>query len=119
PDEYVPGFKEKSLNIIKPCMELHSRLLEITALGLRWPRDTFQKYHNIGKPNHNSVRTLHYYPVPENFTLFPGQTRCGKHTDFGSFSLLFQDDVGGLEVKTVDGEFVAATPLPGAILVIE
>ena len=28
----------------------------------------------------------------------PGQVRCGEHSDYGSVTLLFQDDVGGLEV---------------------
>lgn len=25
--------------------------------------------------------------------------RCGEHSDYGSITLLFQDDVGGLEVS--------------------
>lgn len=29
----------------------------------------------------------------------PGQVRCGEHSDYGSITLLFQDDVGGLEVS--------------------
>ncbi len=28
----------------------------------------------------------------------PGQLRCGEHSDYGSITLLFQDDAGGLEV---------------------
>jgi len=31
--------------------------------------------------------------------LKPGQIRCGEHTDYGTITLLFQDTVGGLEVK--------------------
>ena len=29
----------------------------------------------------------------------PGQIRCGEHTDYGAISVLFQDDIGGLEVQ--------------------
>ena len=29
---------------------------------------------------------------------------------------MFQDDVGGLEVESASGEFVAATPMPGAVV---
>jgi isopenicillin N synthase-like dioxygenase len=32
--------------------------------------------------------------------------RCGEHTDYGSMTLLFQDDVGGLEVSDRSGHFV-------------
>ena len=28
----------------------------------------------------------------------PGQIRCGEHTDYGAVTLLFQDEIGGLEV---------------------
>ena len=42
---------------------------------------------------------------------------CGEHADFGSVTLLLQDHVGGLEVKTVDGAFVPAPPLEDAVLV--
>ena len=28
----------------------------------------------------------------------PNQIRCGEHSDYGSITLLFQDDAGGLEV---------------------
>ncbi|CAH1780209.1 unnamed protein product [Owenia fusiformis] len=82
------------------------------------PRDTLTKLHSTDRPSHNSMRTLHYYPVPEGYKPQPGQTRCGKHTDIGSFTFIFQDNVGGLEIKNVSGEWVPATPLPGAILVI-
>jgi len=28
----------------------------------------------------------------------PNTVRCGEHSDYGSITLLFQDDAGGLEV---------------------
>jgi len=33
-----------------------------------------------------------------NAAIKPNQIRLGEHTDYGSVSLLFQRDVGGLEV---------------------
>ncbi|KAK2179126.1 hypothetical protein NP493_511g00014 [Ridgeia piscesae] len=53
----------------------------------------------------------------------PNQIRCGEHSDYGSITLLFQDDVGGLQVaylfnlRTRDGQFVPATPKTGTIYV--
>lgn len=28
-----------------------------------------------------------------------GQVRCGEHSDYGTLTLLFQDQIGGLEVR--------------------
>ncbi|KAJ7826675.1 hypothetical protein B0H14DRAFT_2595682 [Mycena olivaceomarginata] len=45
--------------------------------------------------------------------------RIGQHSDFGSITLLFQDDVGGLEVEDphFGGSFRPAPPVPGALVV--
>ena len=42
---------------------------------------------------------LHYPPVPAG--LPAGTARCGEHTDYGTVTLLFQDDVAGLEVGSM------------------
>ena len=39
------------------------------------------------------------------------------HTDYGCVTLLWQDDVGGLEVQDLSGAWVAAPPIPGTLVV--
>ena len=39
------------------------------------------------------------------------------HTDYGCVTLLWQDDVGGLEVQDRSGAWIAAAPVPGALVV--
>ena len=39
------------------------------------------------------------------------------HTDYGCLTLLWQDQVGGLEVQTPEGEWVTAHPLEGTLVV--
>ncbi|XP_077970532.1 uncharacterized protein LOC120345876 isoform X1 [Styela clava] len=69
------------------------------------------------KGNLTTLRT-HYYPrIPDKCLFEPDQVRLGEHTDFGSFTILFQDKVGGLQVKASNGEYVDATPIPGTALV--
>ncbi|MEZ5230437.1 MAG: 2-oxoglutarate and iron-dependent oxygenase domain-containing protein, partial [Acidimicrobiales bacterium] len=47
------------------------------------------------------LRLLHYPPVaPDEDPMLFGSA---PHRDFGAFTLLAQDDVGGLEVRTTDG----------------
>ena len=43
--------------------------------------------------------------------------RCGEHSDYGTITLLYQDRLGGLEVKGVDGQWINADPVPGTVLV--
>ncbi len=58
-----------------------------------------------------TLRLLHYPTTP------PGEIGAGEHTDYGNVTLLATDDVGGLEVRTRAGEWVAAPPLAGAFIV--
>jgi len=43
------------------------------------------------------------------------QWGVGEHSDYGLLTILWQDDVGGLEVKTRDG-WVKAPPVPGSFV---
>jgi len=47
--------------------------------------------------NATTLRSL-YYPPLEEAHLKPGVVRLGAHADYGTITLLFQDDIGGLEV---------------------
>lgn len=48
--------------------------------------------------NCTTLRLLNYPNINEDSDIKPGQIRCGEHTDYGSITLLFQDDMPGLEV---------------------
>ncbi|CAH1773303.1 unnamed protein product [Owenia fusiformis] len=117
PEDDSPSFKTENLNIMEKCCELNKRILEVIAIGMKWPRDTFTKHHNNDKVSQNTLRTLNYFPLPKGYTIQPDQTRCGQHSDYGSLTLVFQDNIGGLEVMNRDGDFVPATPIPGTIVV--
>lgn len=47
--------------------------------------------------NRTIFRTL-YYPSLADADIEPGIVRCGAHSDYGTITLLLQDDMGGLEV---------------------
>ena len=47
----------------------------------------------------------------------PGQVRLGAHDDYGTITFLYQDDVGGLDLKRPGVGFVPATPVPGTLVV--
>ena len=62
----------------------------------------------------SGLNLLHYPPPPPGFA----GVRYGaaQHTDWGGFTLLAQDDVGGLELQRVDGTWIPIDPVPGALV---
>ncbi|MEH2312974.1 MAG: 2OG-Fe(II) oxygenase family protein [Nostoc sp.] len=94
------------------CTELANTVLQAYALTLELPKDFFITRHN--QQNH-TLRLLHYPPlqIPPK----PGQVRAGEHSDYGSITLLFQDDVGGLEVQTASGNWIGAPTIPDTVVV--
>ena len=111
-------FRDINQKMFAKCQELGNRLCEVLAIGYGLDRSYFLDTHkSIGHPeNGTTLRTLYYPPVTE-FKLEPGQVRLGEHSDFGTITILFQDDIGGLEVKSQDKGFIPAIPIPGAALV--
>lgn len=65
-------------------------------------------------PSLNCLRSLYYPVIPDHIP--PGTVRLAEHTDYGTVTVLFQDSIGGLQVKSVTGKWVDAVPIPGKLL---
>ncbi|NES96915.1 MAG: isopenicillin N synthase family oxygenase [Desertifilum sp. SIO1I2] len=110
--EDLEGFQPVLLQFWQACSEEMLRILQAFAIALSLPKDFFTPLHD---EYDNILRLLHYPPLTQ--FLKPGQIRAGAHSDYGSLTLLFQDEIGGLEVQTVGGEWIDAVPIPGTLLV--
>lgn len=94
------------------CIAVVDLVLPAFALALQMPSDFFASSHD--QQNH-TLRLLHYPPIQQ--APKSGQVRAGAHSDYGSITLLFQDQVGGLEVQTNDGRWIAAPAIPDTVVV--
>jgi isopenicillin N synthase-like dioxygenase len=108
-----PVLSEKRRMIKSFQEELHSFALELleciaTALGL--PKTQFASQHNRGRPNFDNFELMHYPALPPQAAEEIPRHRISPHTDWGSITLLFQQDIGGLQIRPPH----YASPAPSA-----
>ena len=113
--EALPAFQEALQEFYAACVRMSARVLAAFEVGLELPAGFLQERHELGESN--IMRVLHYPPLQNPEAVKPGQLRAGAHTDYGTHTLLLQDDKGGLEVRNRDGEWVPAPCIPDTVLV--
>jgi isopenicillin N synthase-like dioxygenase len=110
PDEAsLPGFRATIEIYVEQMSDLARRMVSAIVTSLGMPANSLDRY--FEKPT-TFLRLLHYPTQPAEEGLFGS----APHTDYGFITLLAQDDVGGLEVKNKEGEWVPAPPIPNAFV---
>jgi isopenicillin N synthase-like dioxygenase len=106
------GFRETWLAYYAALEALGSEMMRLFALALDLPEDWFED-----KLDHHMTNLCAnwYYPLTDD--PLAGQFRKGPHTDWGSLTILYQDDAGGLQVRDKDGEWVDVPCIPGSYVV--
>ncbi|MBN9495363.1 MAG: isopenicillin N synthase family oxygenase [Alphaproteobacteria bacterium] len=99
-------FRPALLNYFDAMLDLGQDLHRAFARDLGLDEDFFAD--KIDKPL-ATLRLLHYPPHPGAFD--GRQYGAAPHTDYGNVTILWQDQVGGLEVRARSGEWIAATPV--------
>jgi isopenicillin N synthase-like dioxygenase len=109
----LPAFRATMTAYYAAAEALATRVMGALARALDLPADYFAAFTHDPACR---LRLLHYPPQPGN--PHPGEKGCGAHTDFGSVTLLLQDDAGGLQVQDVaSGAWIDAPPIPGTFVV--
>jgi isopenicillin N synthase-like dioxygenase len=116
PEAVFPGFRKFMVDFYWECSKASREILTAigTGIGLKDPKFLL-KFHS---GHNNQLRLLHYPPIPAAQLENESRARMPAHSDWGSITMLFQDDCGGLEVENQHnpGEFIKATPLKNAIV---
>ena len=93
-------------------LELARKLISAIALSLDLPADYFEKLQR--KPI--TIQRLLHYPS-QSGEISQKEIGIGAHTDYGFLTILFQDKVGGLQVRNRAGEWVSAPPVEDTFIV--
>ena len=106
----APEFRTAMEAYYAAATRLSHRLLSAFARGLGLRDDYFGPF--FRKPL-TQLRLLHYPPQP------PDSDAEGveAHTDTGAFTILLQDQVGGLDVRNRQGQWIRATPIPNSFVI--
>ncbi|MCC2624380.1 MAG: efe [Burkholderiales bacterium] len=96
----LPGFKENVCAYRDSILDLAQKLLKSFSLAFNTNYEEFESL--FDNPTY-FLRLQHYEPQNINDT---DQFGLAPHTDAGFFTIIAQDEVSGLEVKTNDGKWI-------------
>ncbi len=108
----IPGWETLMEQHYRDMQALAQTLLRAMTLALGIERDFFDTRFN--EPV--SVLRMIHYP-PRHTASSAEQQGAGAHTDYGCITLLYQDTAGGLQVKSVKGQWIDAPPIDGTFVV--
>ena len=91
---------------------LSRRLMRLIALSLELDEFHFDRFFECPSA---TLRLIKYPPHPGHAR--SNQLGAGAHTDWGAVTVLAQDEIGGLKVENIAGEWIAAPPVPGTFVV--
>jgi isopenicillin N synthase-like dioxygenase len=105
----IEGFRETVLAYLDAMTELGHALMLGIARSLELPPSYFAERYTADPLV--LFRIFHYPPVPPR----SDEWGVGEHTDYGVLTILKQDEVGGLQVKS-HGRWIEAPPVPGSFV---
>jgi isopenicillin N synthase-like dioxygenase len=105
----VPELRDVLLEYLRAATVSAHALMEGIALSLRLEPDYFHRNYTA---NPTVLFRIFHYPATPKASEDWG---VGEHTDYGLLTLLAQDRLGGLQVKTQRG-WIEAHPIPGTLV---
>jgi len=106
------GFESTWRRYYHAMESLGSELMALCALALDLPEHWFDDKldHHMSNLCANWYYSLAASPLP-------GQMRKGPHTDWGSLTILLQDDAGGLQVLDSTGSWIDVPCIPDSFVI--
>lgn len=108
--EKPAGLRDACEKYAKAVEKLGFELLSLLSRSLGLPAGHFLKHFN----DHTAAIRLNYYPPCPIPNLALGVSR---HKDPGALTVLVQDEIGGLQVRRRDGEWIGVKPRRDAFVI--
>lgn len=110
----VPELRPALVAYMAEARRVADRLTDLFAVALDLPDGFFRPYFTHST---DTLRVIHYETQPGDPDPLEGQIGMGEHTDYGVCTVLYADQVPGLQVLSPAGDWVDVVPSPGALLV--
>ncbi|MFM9971018.1 MAG: isopenicillin N synthase family dioxygenase [Burkholderiales bacterium] len=112
-DTVLPGFEALMKSHLQKRVEIGQQLVQAFAMSLELPETYFDRafrypgcslFFNFYSPLSPEARARNKWGF-------------SPHTDYGAFTLLTQDALGGLQVRNAAGQWIEVPPLEGSLVV--
>ena len=110
--EFMPEVRQSFYRYYEEIAVCGDRLLQAVAASLGISTDFF-----TNKYRKRMQRTQAVFYPPQPPALGDDLFGVAPHTDYGCITLLWQDDNGGLEVRSLDGQWIQAPPIKGSFVI--
>lgn len=114
PDDAMPSMRPRLNAYYDAVADLARTVTRIFAVALDMPEEFF-----VERCRHpiEVMRMIRYERQPGHPDPVEGQQRMGAHTDYGIVTVLYADQVPGLEIVGPDGEWWPVQPADGAYVI--
>ncbi|KUJ21634.1 oxidoreductase-like protein [Mollisia scopiformis] len=113
PESILPGYRDFVATFYDQCWSTSVPILRALSLGLLNDEEYLLDFHSNLE---NELSFRHYPSISESKVRSGELDRLGAHTDFDSFTLLWQDENAGLEVKVSGEGWKSVQAVKGALL---
>lgn len=110
--EGEPAWRRILEEYYREIFDLGQHILKAFALTLALPPDFFRPLYQRPLVR---ARLLHY--PSQTPTHADEQFGAAEHTDYGAITILWQDEVGGLQVKNRSGQWIDAAPIENTFVI--
>jgi len=108
----VPGFREAIFAYMDQVTQLGHQVMAAIAESLSLPSQYFYQRYTADPLILFRIFQYPSRPIPPDLDVRYG---VGEHTDYGLLTLLYQDEIGGLEVRAQE-QWIDAPPIPNSFV---